>query len=129
MKRRVVRQGVRFLNLSQVIQEVHMKFTHIVAAALIAFSAGAFAQTTQAPAAAEASSSMTKGEVRKVDKDAGKITLRHEALGNLGMPAMTMVFRAADPKFLDAVKEGDQVRFVAEKVNGQCTVTKIEAAK
>jgi Cu/Ag efflux protein CusF len=72
---------------------------------------------------------MTKGEVRKVDKEAGKITIRHEALENLGMPAMTMVFRAADPKFLDAVRQGDEVQFVAEKVEGQFTVTRLQAAK
>lgn len=106
-----------------------MKITCCVAAALMAFSAGVFAQTIPAPAAAEAPSSTTRGEVRKVDKDAGKITIRHEALENLGMPAMTMVFRAADPKFLDAVKEGDKVSFIADKVNGQFTVTNIEAAK
>jgi Cu(I)/Ag(I) efflux system protein CusF len=110
-----------------------MKSINLVAAALIALSAGAFAQTTGAPApqspADETSSPMTEGEVRKVDKDAAKITLRHEALANLGMPAMTMVFRVADPKFLDTVKQGDKVRFVAEKVGGQFTVTKIEAAK
>jgi Cu/Ag efflux protein CusF len=110
-----------------------MKSNHIVAAALIAFSAGAFAQTSPASATqaagAAAASSVTAGEVRKVDKEAGKITIRHEALENLGMPAMTMVFRAADPKFLDEVKEGDKVNFVADKVNGQFTVVQIEAAK
>lgn len=110
-----------------------MKSNHIIAAALIAFSAGAFAQASSSPvtqvAAAAAATSMTAGEVRKVDKGAGKITIRHEPLENLGMPAMTMVFRAADPKFLDQVKEGDKVSFVADKVNGQFTVTKIEPAK
>jgi Cu(I)/Ag(I) efflux system protein CusF len=110
-----------------------MKTNHIVAASLIAFSAGTFAQTSTAPAGqpavAAASSAMTRGEVKKVDKDSGKITLRHEPLENLGMPAMTMVFRVADPKFLDAVKQGDKVIFVADKVGGQFTVTKIEAVR
>jgi Cu/Ag efflux protein CusF len=98
----------------------------------MACSAAAFSQTatpaTQA-SGASAASAMTAGEVRKIDKASGKITLRHEALENLGMPAMTMVFRVADPKFLDAVKEGDKVSFVADKVNGQFTVTRLEAAK
>jgi Cu/Ag efflux protein CusF len=106
-----------------------MSANYIVASALVAFCAGAFAQTTAVPATqvagAAAPSSMTVGEVRKVDKKAGKITIRHEPLENLGMPAMTMVFRAADPKFLDQVKEGDKVSFVADKVNDQFTVTKI----
>jgi Cu/Ag efflux protein CusF len=116
-----------------VLEKSPMKSNHIIAAALIAFSAGAFAQTGAAAATPSAgtadASSVTAGEVRKVDKEAGKITIRHEALENLGMPAMTMVFRAADPKFLDQVKQGDQVRFVAEKVNGQFTVIKLETAK
>ena len=108
-----------------------MKSNHIFAAAVIAFSAGAFAQSTAAQpshVAGAAASAMTSGEVRKVDNAAGKITIRHEELKNLDMPAMTMSFRAADPKFLDQVKQGDKVNFVAERVNGELTVTKIEAA-
>ena len=72
---------------------------------------------------------MIDGEVRKVDKEAGKITLRHGPIANLDMRAMTMVFRVADPKMLDQVKEGDKVRFTADKVNGLFTVTQIETAK
>lgn len=73
-----------------------------------------------------AASAMSEGEVRKVDKDAGKITLKHGQLKNLQMPAMTMVFRVKDPAMLDQVKVGDQVTFVAEKVGGQFTVARIE---
>jgi Cu(I)/Ag(I) efflux system protein CusF len=111
---------------------MNMRSSTVVAAVLSALSAGAFAQASAAPAAqfaAAPASSMTAGEVRKVDKEAGKITIRHEALENLGMPAMTMIFRVADPKFLDQIKEGEKVSFVADKVNGQFTVTKIEPAK
>ena len=82
--------------------------------------------------AAEAKSvdaTFADGEVRKVDKDAGKITLRHGPIANLDMPAMSMVFRAKDPAMLDKVKEGDKVRFKAEKVQGAYTVTEIQAAK
>ena len=64
--------------------------------------------------------------VRKVDKEAEKITLKHEAIPSLDMPAMTMVFRVSDPKFLERVKTGDKVRIAVEKVGGQFTVTKIE---
>jgi Cu(I)/Ag(I) efflux system protein CusF len=79
------------------------------------------AQVAQAPA-------MTAGEVRKVDKEAGKITLRHEPIASLDMPAMTMVFRVSDPKMLDTVKVGDKVAFSAEKVGGQFTVTRMQPA-
>lgn len=81
-----------------------------------------------APAAATPSNSaMSEGEVRKVDKDARKITIRHGELKNLDMPPMTMVFRVSDPGLLDKVKVGDKIGFVAEKVGGQFTVTTIEA--
>jgi Cu(I)/Ag(I) efflux system periplasmic protein CusF len=80
--------------------------------------------TTQASAAAPS----TEGEVRKVDKDAGKITLKHGPIGNLEMPAMTMVFRVKDPSMLDKVKAGEKVRFAAEKVGGALTITDIQPA-
>lgn len=66
-----------------------------------------------------------EGEVRKIDKAQQKITLRHGPIKNIDMPAMTMVFRVKDAKMLDAVTEGDKVRFSAEKINGQYTVTAI----
>lgn len=79
--------------------------------------------------AAAAGAAMTEGEIRKVDKDAGKITIKHEELKNLEMPAMTMVFRVKDPAMLDKVKAGDKITFVAEKVDGQFTVTQLKEAK
>ena len=72
---------------------------------------------------------LTEGEVRKVDKDTGKVTIKHGPLQNLGMPAMTMVFQVKDPAMLDQVKAGDKINFIAEKVGGQYTVTRVEAAK
>ena len=72
---------------------------------------------------------MTDGEVRKVDKDNKKITLKHGEIKNLGMPGMTMVFQVKDPSFLDKVKPGDKVRFAAEKTESGIAVTNIEAAK
>ena len=72
---------------------------------------------------------LTDGEVRKVDKAAGKITLKHGPIPNIEMPPMTMVFNAAEPAMLDRVKAGDKVRFTADKVGGQYTVTRIEPAK
>lgn len=72
---------------------------------------------------------LSEGEVRKVDKDAGKVTIKHGPLENLGMPAMTMVFQVKDPAMLDQVKAGDKINFIAEKVGGQLTVTRVESAK
>ncbi|WP_409482698.1 copper-binding protein [Noviherbaspirillum sp. ST 5-3] len=78
---------------------------------------------------AATTAAMTEGEIKKVDKDAGKITIKHGPIENLGMPNMTMVFRAKDPAMLDQVKPGDKVKFIADKVNGALTVTKLEVAK
>jgi Cu(I)/Ag(I) efflux system periplasmic protein CusF len=80
-------------------------------------------------AAVEGSAEMSDGEVRRVDKDANKITVRHGPLANLDMPAMTMVFQVKDPSMLEQVKVGDKVKFTAEKVGGAFTITKIERAK
>lgn len=65
------------------------------------------------------------GEVRRIDKEAGKITLKHDAIPNLGMTAMTMVFRVKEPAMLEAVKPGDKVKFRADNVKGAITVTEI----
>ena len=75
------------------------------------------------------SSAMVEGEVRKVDKDAKKITLRHGPMPSLDMPAMTMVFQVKDPAILDQVKAGDKVKFQAEKLGGAFTITKLEPAR
>ena len=72
---------------------------------------------------------LSDGEVRKVDKDAKKITIKHGPLANLDMPSMTMVFQVSDPAMLNQVKAGDKVKFQAEKVGAAYTVTKIEPAK
>jgi Cu/Ag efflux protein CusF len=81
------------------------------------------------PTLAQDSASLTDGEVRRVDKEARKITLRHGPIANLDMPGMTMVFQVSDPAVLDKVKVGDKVRFSAEKVNGQFTVNRLEPAQ
>jgi uncharacterized cupredoxin-like copper-binding protein len=70
---------------------------------------------------------MTTGEVRKVDKDSKKITIRHGEIRNLGMPPMTMVFQVKDPAWLDQFKAGDTVRFTVEKTpTGVYLVTDIQ---
>lgn len=72
---------------------------------------------------------LSDGEIRKVDKDAKKLTIKHGPLQNLDMPAMTMVFHVKDPALLDRVKPGDKVKFEAQKIEGTFTVTKIEPFK
>jgi Cu/Ag efflux protein CusF len=72
-----------------------------------------------------ADGNMVKGEVVKIDKPAGKITLKHAPIKNLDMDAMTMVFRVADTTMLDRVKAGDRIEFEADRVNGAITITKI----
>lgn len=69
------------------------------------------------------------GEVRKIDKAQGKITLRHGELKALDMPPMTMVFQVQDRAVLDRLKAGDKVRFAAEEKAGAYVVTAIEPAK
>ncbi|MBT9612924.1 MAG: copper-binding protein [Burkholderiales bacterium] len=69
---------------------------------------------------------LSAGEIKKVDKALGKLTIKHGPLENLGMPAMTMIFRVKDAATLDQVKPGDRIRFLAEKVDGVITVTKLE---
>jgi Cu(I)/Ag(I) efflux system protein CusF len=78
---------------------------------------------------AQAPLPQTEGEVRNIDKTAGKITLKHGEIKNLGMPPMAMVFKAKDPALLDKVKAGDKVRFTADQVNGTLTLVSIEPSK
>ncbi|HKX43219.1 MAG TPA: copper-binding protein [Burkholderiaceae bacterium] len=104
------------------------KVLNLLMAALIAAAPLARAQTAPgAPTATAAAKS--DGEVRKIDKDAGKLTLKHGPIANLEMPGMTMVFRVADPKMLEGLKEGDRVRFSADRVNGAITITAIDAVR
>jgi Cu/Ag efflux protein CusF len=110
----------------------------ILASALLVGASSAFAQATAAPdpgsfhaqaPAAAATGDFAEGEVRKVDKAAGKITLRHGEIKSLDMPAMTMVFVAGKPEMLDQVKVGDKVRFRAANNGGAFTVTELQPAK
>ena len=76
-----------------------------------------------------AASNMTEGEIRKVDMDNKKITIKHGEIKNLDMPGMTMVFQVKDPAMLDKIKAGDKVLFSAEKASGAIVVTDIQPAK
>ena len=81
------------------------------------------------PPASQGTSGMADGEVRKIDKAAGKITLKHDEIKNLEMPPMTMVFQVRDASLLDKVQVGGKVRFRAEKVGSAYVVTAIEASR
>ena len=69
---------------------------------------------------------MTKGVISRIDEANGKVGIKHEAIANLKMPAMTMVFRVADPTLLKELKVGDAVRFHAENPAGKLTVTQLQ---
>ena len=105
----------------------------VALAAAACFSAGVPAQPTPAAPAASASAAtsdgMTQGEVRKVDRAARTVTLRHGDIVNVGMPAMTMVFNVEDAAALESLKVGDRVRFRVEKTPAGLVVTRIGPAQ
>ena len=80
------------------------------------------------PASAAAANDLTDGEIRKVDKAAMKLTIRHGEIRSLDMPPMTMVFQIKDGAMLDAVKAGDKVRFAAVKTATGYAVTELRPA-
>ncbi|MBX9661181.1 MAG: copper-binding protein [Nitrospiraceae bacterium] len=88
----------------------------ITTVAFVAFALPALAQ-------------QVNGTVKKVDEAAGKLTIDHGAIKNLDMDAMSMVFRAGDPAMLKGLKAGDKIKFDADRVNGQLTVTKLQKTK
>jgi Cu(I)/Ag(I) efflux system periplasmic protein CusF len=77
-----------------------------------------------------AQAGLIDGQVVKVDTSAGNITIKHGPIRKLDMDqGMTMVFHAQDADLLNGVKAGDKIKFDAESVNGQYTLTKIEKSK
>lgn len=110
-------------------------FVSIAIGCALAISASAYAAGEMgnmdmggsgAKQASEAKSGMSHGEIKKVDAAAGKLTIKHGPLENLGMDAMTMVFKVKDPEMISQVKVGDKIDFVAEEVDGALTVTKLQ---
>lgn len=79
--------------------------------------------------AAAANAPLTEGEVRKVDKAAGKITIKHGAMPKFDMPPMTMVYRVKDKAILDHLKPGDKIKFEMDGVGGEFTVLRLEKVK
>ena len=68
----------------------------------------------------------TRGEVTKIEPKQKKLTIKHEELKSLDMPAMTMVFVVADESMIEEVKVGQKIEFTADRVNGRITVTEIK---
>lgn len=106
--------------------------TAIFAAAALAFAALnpliGLAQEAKDSSAVTAADALSDGEVRKIDKETGKITIKHGPIKNLDMPPMNMVFTAKDKALLDKVKVGDKIRFVAAEEGGKMVVTEIQPA-
>ena len=91
---------------------------------------GSLAQTAMNHGAMPmAAAAMSDGEVRKIDKETGKITIKHGPIKHLDMPPMSMAFTAKDPALLDRVKVGDKIRFHAADEAGKMIVTDIQLAK
>lgn len=107
----------------------------LFAAAISIAGSGAVLAATDAPAGASAAGTttatakLTAGEVRKVDAEQGKVTIKHEPIANLDMPAMTMVFKAGKPELLKTIQAGDKIEFRAENVAGAFVVTDIKPVK
>ncbi len=91
---------------------------YLASAALVVASLAAMAQS--------ANKDWADAEVRKVDKDAKKITLKHGPIKNLDMPPMTMVFQVKDPALLEKLAAGDKIRFSAEQQQSAYVVTAVE---
>jgi Cu/Ag efflux protein CusF len=100
---------------------------------MLTLGSGLSPSAAQAQQAAPASGTIgarpqVSGEIRKIDSESGKLTIRHAEIPNLEMPKMTMVFHSASPALLNGLKAGDQVRFTADRVDGVLTVMTLEPA-
>lgn len=91
------------------------------------FLSGALlASVVCAGAAAQTAAELATGEVRKVDKAASKVTIKHGEIKSLDMPPMTMVFGVKEPALLDKVKAGDKVKFGVAMQDGKMVVTEFQ---
>ena len=114
---------------------MRLRLLALIAITCLLFAPGGYAagdtsaDNAAGTTSADSGQAMTSGVVKKVDKGAGKVTIRHGPIENLGMPQMTMIFRVKDSAMLDRLKEGDEIRFVADKVDGAYTVISIEVGK
>jgi len=103
--------------------------TFVLAAALGLSAIQVHAAHGGASYLAQAETARGEGEVRKIDKAAGKVTIKHGPLDGINMPAMTMVFRPKEAAMLDSLKEGDQVKFTTSRQGGAFTLDSVELKK
>jgi Cu/Ag efflux protein CusF len=83
----------------------------------------------QPPVGVVSVATMADGEIKKVDRENKKMTIKHGEIKNLDMPGMTMVFQIRDIVFLETFKAGDKVKFIAEKLDGAFVVTSMQFSK
>jgi len=107
------------------------KLSLYLTAAMLGYAAPLLAQSStdhasHHPTIVAQAAALTDGEIRRVDKEAKKLTIKHGPIQNLDMPGMTMVFQVKDPAMLDQLKAGDKIKFQAEKIGGAYIVTRIE---
>ena len=93
-----------------------------------AFASSSFLSQQNVSSTQTSSLELTTGEVKKIDKDNNKITIKHGEIKNLDMPGMTMVFKVKDPSLFDTIKIGDKIKFRAEKNDGAIVVMEIHIA-
>ena len=102
----------------------------LLTVALLSPAARAASHGTPAQASAPAASAdMTDAEVRKVDREAGKLTLKHGDIKSLDMPAMTMVFQVRDKAMLEKLQPGTRIQFKAAKEGGKFVVTELKVVQ
>lgn len=109
--------------------EIIWRFTKAGKVSFACLQPGHFDAGMKGVVLVSANAALAEGEIRKVDKEAGKLTIAHGEIKNLDMPRMTMVFQVKDPAMLDRVKAGDKVRFSAEKLGGAFVVTDLQPGK
>lgn len=97
----------------------------------IALPMSSFAQASMEPGKTEAaqSASLTDGEIKKVDLDNGKVTIKHGEIKHMEMPGMTMVFSVKEKALLDKVEAGQKIQFIVTQDNGRMIVTEIKIEK
>lgn len=100
-----------------------LKTFFVIQAVVLNFAFAADTQSTPAPVDSASSMQWVRAEIRKIDPENSKVTLRHEALTQLSMGAMTMVFRVDDAALLKQFAVGDRVKFIPDSRAGQLFVT------
>jgi Cu(I)/Ag(I) efflux system periplasmic protein CusF len=103
--------------------------TYVALSLSFSLSHAVYAATGDAPSVAPVSADMTDGEIRKIDKDGMKLTIKHGEIKSLDMPPMTMAFRVKDAAMIDALKLGDKIKFKAVSEKGNLIVTELQAVK